>query len=301
MILVVGATGLLGGMISERLLDKEKSTRILVRDNPIATEMAQVGLGMPADTLISAGALPVFGDLKDRPSLDEACRGVTTVISTANSILRGGGDTIESVDLKGTQNLIDAARKAGVQHVIYVSLLGADASSSNPLVQAKATCEAKLQESGMSYTILQPGAFMEVWIGAVIGRPLQAGQPITLVAPGDHRHAFVSARDVAAYAVKAVDHGAAHNAFIKIGGPDAYSWQDIVSSASEILGQPLPVNYVAKGDPIPLLPERMVPLLVGMETSETYINMNAATMVFKIPPTSLDTFMQGFFTAVSMA
>jgi NADH dehydrogenase len=301
MILVVGATGLLGGMISKQLLDKEETTRILVRDNSTAAEMAKVGLGTPAETLISAGAQPFFGDLKDRSSLDEACRDVTTVISTANSILRGGEDTIESVDLKGTQNLIDAAQEAGVQHFIYVSAIGADASSTNPLIQAKAVCEAKLQASSMSYTILQPGVFMEVWIGAVIGAPLQAGQPVTLVEPGDHHHAFVSAHDVAAYAVMAIDHGAAHNAFIRIGGPEAYSWQDIVNSAADVLGQPLPINYVAIGDPIPLLPEAMVPLMVGMETYESYINMNAATMVFKIKPTSLDTFMQGFFATVATA
>lgn len=301
MILVVGATGLLGGMITEQLLENEKDVRILVREDSTAAEMAHVGLGTPADTLIDAGAQPVLGDLKDRPSLDEACRGVTAVITTANSVLRGDEDTIESVDLKGTQSLIDAAQEAGVQRFIYVSVLGADVDSPNPLGQAKALCEAKLQDSGMTYTILQPGMFMEVWVGLVIGAPLKAGQPVTLVEPGDHKHAFVSARDVAAYAITAVDHGAARKVIIRIGGPEAYSWQDVVRTTSNILGQPLPINYVAIGDPIPFLPEAAVPIMYGMETYESYINMHAATMIFNIQPTSLETFLQGFLTAVAAA
>lgn len=301
MILVVGATGLLGSIITKQLMDKEEPVRILVRENPTGSEIVKVGLGTPVEMLISAGAQPTFGDLKDRLSLVEACCDVTTVITTANSVLRGGEDTIDSVDLKGTQSLIDAALEAGVQHFIYVSIFGADANSSNPLVRAKAECEVTLQGSGLSYTILQPGPFMEVWIGAVVGTPLQAGHPVTLVAPGDHRHAFVSVCDVAAYAVMAVDHAAAHNAFIRVGGPEAYSWQDIVGAASEILGQPLPVNYGAIGDPIPLLPKEMAALLVGMEAYESYINMNAATMVFNIKPTSLAAFLRGFLATVTMA
>lgn len=297
MILVVGATGLLGGMITRQLLDNEKEVRILVRENSIADEMAVVGLGTPADILINAGAQPVYGDLKNRPSLDEACRNVTTVITTANSVLRGGEDTIESVDLKGTHNLIDAAREAGVQKFIYVSVLGADTESPNSLGQAKAFCETKLRESGMDYTILQPGFSMEAWVGLVVGAPLQSGLPITLVEPGSHKHAFVSARDVAAYAVKAVDHGAARKALIRIGGPEAYSWNDIVNTAGDILGHPLPVNYVSVGDPIPTLPEAVVPLMYEFETYERYINMNAAAMLFNIQPTSLQTFMQGFLSA----
>jgi NADH dehydrogenase len=301
MILVVGATGLLGGMITQQLLEKEENVRILVRDNSIATEMARVGLGTPAETLIASGAKPILGDLKDRPSLDEACRGVTTVITTANSVLRGGEDTIESVDLKGTQNLIDAAQEAGVQRFIYVSVIGADVDSPNPLGRAKALCEAELQDSGMTYTILQPGMFMEMWVGLVVGAPLQAGQPVTLVEPGDHKHAFVSARDVAAYAVTAVDHGATRKIIIRIGGPEAYSWQDVVHTAGEIMGQPLPVNYVAIGDPVPFLPEAAAPLMYGMETYESYINMHAATMIFNIQPTSLETFMQGFLAPAAAA
>lgn len=54
--------------------------------------------------------------------------------------------------------------------------MSADTQSPVPLMQAKAGAAAHLRESGMPYTILAPNAFMEVWLGLVVGMPLQAGR-----------------------------------------------------------------------------------------------------------------------------
>lgn len=295
MILIVGATGLLGGMITQQLLQKGKNVRILIRHNSPAAEMAKQGLGTPAQTLIDAGAQPIYGDVKDRASLDAACAGVETVITTANSILRGGEDTIESVDLNGTQSLIDAAKAAGVGHFIYTSAAGVAVDHPNPFFQAKAACEAHLAASGLDYTILKPGVFMEVWIGAVVGIPLQAGQPVGLVGKGNHQHAFVSVGDVAAYAVTAVSHPAARNKAILIASPAPYTWTEIVETAGQALGQSLPINYVPMGETVPLIPESMSQLLNAMETYEDAIDMSETASIYGIQPTPLATFAERFF------
>ena len=60
----------------------------------------------------------------------------------------------------------------------------------NPFYRAKAACEERLIASGMNYTILKPGMFMEVWIGAVVGIPFRSGLPVTLVGHGNRRHIF---------------------------------------------------------------------------------------------------------------
>jgi NADH dehydrogenase len=101
MILVAGATGMMGGMITRQLLEQGQDVRVLVRQHSNYRP------------LVDAGAQPVFGDLKDRASLDEAVRGVDTVITTANSAQRGGDDNVQTVDLQGNANLIDAAKAAG--------------------------------------------------------------------------------------------------------------------------------------------------------------------------------------------
>ena len=109
MILMVGATGVVGGMITRRLLDEDKEVRILVRRGSPSSQLVQQGLATSAEALIESGAHPVHGDLRDRASLDAALEGVDTVISTANSAGRGGADNPQSVDLEGNRNLIEAA------------------------------------------------------------------------------------------------------------------------------------------------------------------------------------------------
>ena len=108
MILIVGATGILGGMIAQRLLGEGKDVRILVRQDSPAEAMAAQRMATSPRSLIDAGAKPIYGDLKDLASLKQACKGIETVITTANSAMRGGDDTVDSVDRQGNRNLIEA-------------------------------------------------------------------------------------------------------------------------------------------------------------------------------------------------
>ena len=293
MILVVGATGQLGGMITRRLLEDDREVRILVRENSPSETLAAQGRATSALDLVGLGAQRVYGDLRDRASLDRALRGIDTVVTTANAASRES-DTFEEVDLRGTRSLIDAAVEAGVEHFVYVSVSDTEIGHPNPLIDAKARNEAHLKESGLTYTILKPGLFMEVWIGAIVGVPLQAGGPVTLVGAGDRRQAFVSIHDVAAYAVAAVDHPAARNAEILIGGANA-SWNEAVAAVGEVIGRPLDVRYVAPGEPLPLLPEVMGHLMAAFEAEDSEIDMVETARTYDIAPTSLDAFASRFF------
>ncbi|MCA9955849.1 MAG: NmrA family NAD(P)-binding protein, partial [Anaerolineales bacterium] len=147
----------------------------------------------------------------------------------------------------------------------------------------------------LDYTILKPGVFMEVWIGAVVGIPLQAGQPVTLVGKGNHQHAFVSVGDVAKYAVTAVSHAAARNKAIRIAGPVSYTWTEIVETTGQVLGQSLPINYMPMGETVPLIPEMMSSMLSGFETYESGIDMNETASIYGIQPTPLAVFAERFF------
>lgn len=149
----------------------------------------------------------------------------------------------------------------------------------------------------MAYTILLPDIFMEVWIGMVVGIPLQAGQPVTLVGRGDHKHSLVSEADVAAFAVAAIDDSAALNARIAIGGPTSHSWTEIVETVGEAMGRQLPVNFVAPGSEVPLLPPMVGALLAGFETYEDTIDMSETAPLFGIELTSLQDFAQAAFDA----
>ena len=287
MILVVGSTGILGGMITQRLLGEGKEVRILLRHDSPSEQMALQGMATPAHPLIDLGARPVYGDLKDRSSLDAACKGIETIITTANSAMRGGDDTVDSVDRQGNRNLIEAASLAGVKQFIFVSFLGASPDSPVPLFQAKAETEATLSKNGMSYTILAPNFFIESWAGMVVGMPLQAHQPITLVGEGKRLHSLISVADVAAFATAVVGHPAAINQRLALGGPEPLTWRGIVETFGQVLGQELPVQFVAPGEPIPGLPEIVPPVLAGMETYDSPIPMDEVARIFGVKQTSL--------------
>ena len=292
MILVVGATGVVGGMITRGLLEQGKEVRVLVRRDSPSSQLVQQGLATSAEELIEAGARPVHGDLRDRASLDVAVEGVETLVTSANSAFRGGADDPQSVDLEGNRNLIEAAREAGVEHFIFVSLLGADPDHPAPFMQAKARSESALRESGMDYTILAPTAFMEVWPAMVVGMPALQGQTVTLVGEGSRRHSFVSNRDVAAFAVKAVDDPAALQRHLAIGGPEALTWREVVATYERVLERSIPVEFVAMGEPVPGLPDPMPAMLAGMETYDSVVDMEEISRTFDVSLTRLETFVR---------
>lgn len=262
MILVVGATGQVGGDIVRRLLKSGESVRILVRP------------GSEYGELVSAGAAAVTGDLKHRPSLAAACAGVDAVVTTANSAQRGGADNPQTVDLQGNRNLIDAARAAGVRRFVFVSAFGAAADSPSAFMRAKAQTEARLrlEQEEMAHTILAPTAFVEVWAPMVVGGPALAGRPVTLVGEGRRRQSWISAGDVAAAAVAALSHLSARNRYLPVGGPEALTWRDVVAAYERVLGREIPVQTVLPGEAVPGLPPPIAGLLAGMDASDAVVD-----------------------------
>lgn len=279
MILVVGATGALGGMIARDLLVRGEAVRVLVRP------------GSEYGPLLELGAQPVMGDLKDPASLARACAGVGTVISTANSAGRGGADTPDTVDRHGNRALIDAATQAGLKHFVFVSALGAAEDSPVDFFRAKAETERHLAESGLTWTVLQPNIFMEVWIGMLVGMPLQQGSAVTLVGRGDRRHTMVSMRDVAAFAVGALTNPAARNATVVIGGPQAVTWTDVVKVAESVLGRTIEIRYVPPGEPLPGLPAVVSELAAQFETYETAFDTSATAATHGVRLTTIEEFL----------
>ena len=298
MILVVGATGVLGGNIAQKLLAQGKEVRVLLRHNSPSEALVPLGLATSAQALIAAGGQPVYGDLRDRASLDAAVAGVQTVVTTANSAMRGGEDNVENVDLNGNRNLVEAAAAAGVEHFVFVSANVADPESPIPLLRAKGQTELLLQSSGMDYTILAPHAFVEVWVGMVVGGPLQAGLPITLVGEGRGKNSFVSSEDVAAYAVAAVDKPGARNRRFEIGGPRAVSWREVVATAEQVVGRELPLQFVAVGEPVPGIDARVLPLLINLEIRDAVVDMSETAGILGLEPTPLATVLGRMFGGV---
>lgn len=234
MILVVGSTGLLGSEICRQLAEKKRSFRALVRHDSDKNKV---------DNLRALGAEIVIGDLKDPAALTAACQGIEKVISTASSTFsRRKGDSIETVDRQGQLHLVQAAKAAGVKRFVFISFPD-NPDYKYPLSDAKRAVEQALAESGMTWCSLQASYFMEIWLSPAVGFNYPERQA-NIFGDGDSKISWISFRDVAGFAVAALDAPGVENRIVDIGGPQALSPNEVVQIFEKVCGQPFAVQHV---------------------------------------------------------
>ena len=234
MILVAGATGHLGAEIVRRLRERGEEVRGLVRATSSPEKIAAIR---------NLGAQTFTGNLRDHASLDGACRGVTTVISTVSMITTPQpGDSFQDTDAAGTIALIESAKRAGAKHFIFVSF-EACRFPDTPLTDGKRAVENHLKGGGIDYTILQPPPFMEIWLGPMLFGDPHSGQ-VKIFGNGEGKVPYVSMYDVAEVAVRAVSTPSMKNATIVFTGPQAVSQREAVKMFEEAMGKPLAVTAV---------------------------------------------------------
>jgi len=233
MVLVIGATGLLGSEIVRRLGGAGERVRALVRAtaNPKRLE-----------SLRQAGAELVYGDLKDPSSLLAVVQGADAVIATASSTLsRQPGDSINSVDHDGYLHLIEAAAQAGVSRFVYTSI--PPNLYACPLSEAKAQVGKKLVESGMEYTILAANFFMEVWLSPALGFDVH-GRRVRICGTGENPIGFVSYKDVAEIAVRCLRHDHSRNRTLAVAGPANIAPLQVVRKFENAIRQSIDIEHI---------------------------------------------------------
>jgi uncharacterized protein YbjT (DUF2867 family) len=236
--------------------------RALVRpESPRAAPLRELGVEIAT------------GDLRDAASVDAACRGATAVISTATAM--GTKDrrlTLRAVDRDGQLRLVESARRAGVATFVYVSVsphLGDRA----PLVRYTREVERAVRGSGMRWTILQPCVFMEIWLSKALGWDHARGRAI-VVGDGTAPLGWISADDVAAYAVRALDEPRLADREVQLAGPALLSPNDVRRVFERHAGRPYAMTRVPRR--IPALIAPLVARLDEMVASGMWLAAEAA-------------------------
>ena len=236
MILVIGSTGMVGSEVCQLLVSKNVQVRALVRTT---------GDNSKRDKLNVPGVQLFEGDLRDKSTFPEMLEGITTVITTVSSMPFSyvpGQNDITKVDEEGVINLIDASKKAGVKHFIYTSF-SKNLDLDFPIRNAKRKVEKYLQNSGMNYTILRPGYFMELWLSSAVGFDAMNGK-VNICGTGTNPVAYISYKDVAKFAVESISNPAAKNAVLELGGPENLSQLDAVKIFEEVLNKKIEVGHI---------------------------------------------------------
>ncbi len=236
MILVVGATGQLGSRVAGRLLADDQPVRALSRTVEKAAELEKLG------------AEVVQGDLRDPPSLVRACLGIQAVFDSAHAYPGQGSNNPRTVDEAGKRALVDSAIAAGVEHFVFTSIRGARPDHPVDFFRVKHKVEGWVSTSGMSYVILRPSAFMESW-ATWLGEPILTVGKALILGSGNNPINFISAEDVAAYAVIALQDPQARNQIVEIGGPENLTLNQFAEAFEKLRGCPARKSHV----PLPVL------------------------------------------------
>jgi uncharacterized protein YbjT (DUF2867 family) len=187
--------------------------------------------------LENRGAEIFIGDLQQERDIQKACKGVQYIIST-----HGSGGNAQALDYRANIELIDQAKENGIQHFVFISVLGADRGYEDaPVFKAKRAVEKYLEASGLNYTILRPSGFASNLI------PLaeQFRQTGIYLLNGDpkNRTSIVSTDDLAQLAVDSVTVEGARNQIFPVGGPDVLKREDIPRIFGRIFNrEPIVIN-----------------------------------------------------------
>ena len=150
----------------------------------------------------------------DLDSLVAAMNGADAVITTAAGYTRGGKNA-HDIDTVGNANLAEAAHRAGIRRFVLTSILTSDRTPQVPHFWHKKVAEDKLEQLGVPFVALRPGAFLDQ-IASMAGDPIDKGRLIWM-GKATVPLTFVHTSDLAAYLAAAVDAEADDGERIDIG------------------------------------------------------------------------------------
>ena len=206
-ILVTGGTGSLGSRVVDRLGEVREDVRVMSRDRRANT---------------------VRGDLLTGEGLEEAVEGVATIIHCASSPVF----KTRQVDVEGTRRLLHVAARAGVSHVVFISIVGVDRNPYYPYYHHKHEAERVVERSGLAWTTLRATQFHEFVLRQL--RLLELG-PVALVPKG--------------FVLQPIETGEVADRLIKlalsapagrvpdVGGPEVKTFAGLARSYQRVAGQ----------------------------------------------------------------
>ncbi len=230
MIIVTGASGLLGRAIAEELIQRVPAAQIgvSVRDPEKARELEARGVRVRR------------GDFDDPASLAHAFEGATQVLIVSSNAAASGGDPLAQ-----HRTAIDAAKGAGARRIVYTSHMAASTASLFPPMLTHAATEEMLGQSGLAWTSLRNGFYASSGL-FLMGDALTTG---VIDAPADGKVSWTAHADLAeAAAIILADEGRYDGPTPPLTGSQALDLADFAVIASELQAQPIRRQILSDDD-----------------------------------------------------
>jgi NADH dehydrogenase len=259
MLLLTGATGLVGSALLRRLVAEGQPVRCLVRDpRRLGPQRVRVQIAL--------------GDLADPPSFRNAMRGVKTVVHLAASTRDQPRGSIEELAAIATWRMVEAAQRAGVKRFVFFSTLGASTHHRARLFRAKALAEQAVRESDMHSTVIAPSLVYapgDRWLTLLERLSLLPVMPVSGSGKAVCQPIWVE--DVAGCVMAALREqgdGSATNERYELAGPETLSYDEVIRTALCSAGRERPLAHI----PTPLVSRalRLVERTTGERAPATW-------------------------------
>ena len=231
-VLVTGATGFVGQEVLRQLQAAGHSSCIVARHPRSGRALLDAN---------PPGAEVRRGDVLDRPSLEAAFAGagVDAVIHLVGIISEAGRSTFENIHTRGTDNVVAAAKKAGIRRFVHMSALGSRPAARSRYHQTKWAAEEIVRRSGLDWTIFRPSIIYGPGDGFVnlFARMSRWSPVLPVMGSGRSKFQPVAVRDVAACFVKALSEPRAVGGAYELCGTEVLTLDQILDLILEVTGR----------------------------------------------------------------
>jgi NAD(P)H dehydrogenase (quinone) len=239
MILVTGATGQLGTAVINHLLKKTSANQVtaLVRDESKASALKEKGVDIRV------------GNYDDPASLDNAMQGIETVLLIAG--------TDEENRLRQHQNVVDTAKKAGVQCIAYTSRNLKDPNTlANKLMKGHFQTEDCIKASGLNYVLFRNVLYMDTIPQFVGAKVFDTGINLPT---GNGRVPFALRSEMGEAIANVLLENDRSNRIYQLTGSESYSFEDVAATLSDLSDKKVDYTSVEKSVFEVQMKERGVP------------------------------------------
>jgi uncharacterized protein YbjT (DUF2867 family) len=224
-VFVTGATGFVGGAIVRQLQQEGHSVRMLVRNK----RLDQAGERTGTESQI--------GNVLDAQSLRGALKGIDAVIHLVGIISEVGESTFENIHVRGTRNVVAAAKEQGVSRFIQVSALGTRANAVSRYHKTKWEAEEMIRASGMEYTIFRPSLIFgprDMFVN-LFAKIIRRSPIVPILGRHDAKFQPVAIETVADAFVKSVAEVQAVAQTFDLAGPEVFTLSEIIDEILAVM------------------------------------------------------------------
>ena len=272
---VFGGTGFLGRRVVRHLGSQGLSARIASRH---------------PDRAKGSGLQSIRADIEDDDAVEAAVAGAYGVVNAVSLYVERGTKTFQALHVRAAERLARLAKRAGVERLVHVSGIGADATSRSPYIRSRGQGELAVKGAFANAIIIRPAVMFgedDAFLNTIV-KLLRRLPAYPLFGGGLTRLQPVFVEDVAVAIARAFNPEVAHPVTCELGGPRVYTYKELLTEVADRLGKS-PV-FVSVPFPLWHILARIAEMLPGAPLSRNQVELMETDTIASVGMPGFDAF-----------